>query len=146
MVIEIKSSSERDTENVGHQLGKLLKPGDILALFGDLGAGKTALVRGLAKAMNYKGRVTSPTYSIVNEYPSTPPLFHFDMYRLSSSEDLYDIGWEDYLDRTGIYAIEWSERITDILPQTAYKVTITVINLTNRIIRIEGGPIEDSCN
>ena len=105
------AKSEKDTENLGFMLGKRLKPASIVCLFGDLGAGKTVFVRGLARALGYPGRVTSPTFTIVNEYPGRRELFHFDMYRLSSADELFDIGWEDYLARGGICAVEWSEGV-----------------------------------
>ena len=97
------TNSPEETEAVGAALGKILQPGTILAYRGDLGAGKTAFTRGLARGLGYCEPVTSPTYTIVNEYlGGRLPLFHFDMYRLASSDDLWDIGWEDYLERGGI--------------------------------------------
>ncbi len=108
--------SARETEQIGAALGKTLPPGTVLAYLGDLGAGKTAFTRGLAQGLGCTDMVTSPTYTIVNEYLSGRlPLFHFDMYRLGSSEDLWDIGWEDYLDRGGICAVEWSENVAEAL-------------------------------
>ncbi len=109
------TKNERETEALGQRLGEKLTPGTVIAYYGDLGAGKTAFTRGLARGLGITGRVTSPTYNIVNEYPGRIPLFHFDMYRLESSEDLFDIGWEDYLTRGGIIAVEWSERVADAL-------------------------------
>lgn len=106
------SSSEAETEVLGMKLAKSLKPGDVVAIFGEMGAGKTVLVRGIARGLGYLGAVTSPTYTIVNEYPTTPPLFHFDLYRLNSDE-LYEIGFDDYLERGGICAIEWFENAED---------------------------------
>lgn len=105
-----------ETERVGEKLAALLRPGDILAYYGDLGAGKTAFTRGVAFGLGVTERVTSPTYTIVNEYTSgRMPLFHFDMYRLGSSDELFDIGWEDYLARGGVCAVEWSEHVEDAL-------------------------------
>lgn len=89
-----------------------------------MGAGKTAFIRGLAKGLGYAGRVTSPTFSIVQEYESNPPLFHFDWYRLRDIEDLFDIGWDDYLDRNGICAVEWSEQIPEALPDDTIMISI----------------------
>ena len=111
----IYSNSETETEQLGVQLGAVVPPGTVLAYYGDLGAGKTALTRGLARGMGITDRITSPTYTIVNEYEGRIPLFHFDMYRLESSEELFDIGWEDYLTRNGVIAVEWSERVADVL-------------------------------
>jgi tRNA threonylcarbamoyladenosine biosynthesis protein TsaE len=137
MRLEILSHSEKETELAGEGLGKTLGPGAVVALFGGLGAGKTAFVRGLARAVGYKGRVTSPTYSIVNEYLSDIPVFHFDMYRLESPDELYELGWEDYLGRGGICAVEWSERIEDALPPGSVRVTLKAAGEQERRIRIE---------
>lgn len=114
--MERYSENERDTEALGAALAQRLAPGSVVAFTGDLGAGKTAFVRGMARGLGIPARVTSPTFTIVNEYEGGRlPLFHFDMYRLSSSEELFDIGWEDFLRRGGICAVEWSENITDAL-------------------------------
>ena len=105
------SNTTAQTEAIGQALAQHLRPGDVVAFFGDLGAGKTAFTRGLARGLGITDPVTSPTYTIVNEYPSGRiPLFHFDMYRLSGAEALFDLGWEDYLDRGGVCAVEWSEK------------------------------------
>jgi len=119
------SHNVTETEALGEQLAARLKAGTVVAYFGDLGAGKTAFTRGLARGLGCTGRVTSPTFTIVNEYDGPIPLFHFDMYRLSDSDELFDIGWEDYLDRNGVCAVEWSERIEDALPEDAVSVTIS---------------------
>lgn len=121
---EVLSHSETETELVGKELGKTLKSGSVVALFGGLGAGKTTFVRGLASAAGYQGRVTSPTYTIVNEYLGATPVFHFDMYRLGGPDELYELGWEDYLSRGGICVVEWSERIEDVLPEGTVRVTL----------------------
>ena len=133
------TNSPAETEAVGSALGRILKPGTILAYRGDLGAGKTAFTRGLAKGLGCEDMVTSPTYTIVNEYVSGRlPLFHFDMYRLHSSDDLWDIGWEDYLERGGICAVEWSENVEDAL-ENAVNITIEKLGEDSRRITIEGG-------
>ena len=133
------TNSPAETEAVGTALGNVLKPGTILAYRGDLGAGKTAFTRGLAKGLGCTDLVTSPTYTIVNEYLSGRlPLFHFDMYRLASSDDLWDIGWEDYLERGGVCAVEWSENVEDAL-ENAVSVTIEKLGEDARRITIEGG-------
>ena len=133
------TNSPEETEKVGAALGKILTPGTVLAYRGDLGAGKTAFTRGLARGLGYAEPVTSPTYTIVNEYlGGRLPLFHFDMYRLASSDDLWDIGWEDYLERGGIAAAEWSENIEDAL-EDAIVITIHKTGETSRRIVIEGG-------
>ena len=133
-----ETNSPEQTEAVGQALGTVLQPGTVLAYRGDLGAGKTAFTRGLAKGLGCTERVTSPTYTIVNEYLSgRMPLFHFDMYRLESAEDLWDIGWEDYLRRGGICAVEWSENVSDAMAD-AVVVCIEKISDTCRRITVEG--------
>ena len=122
--MEYLSHSEAETEALGEALAARLRAGDVVAYSGGLGAGKTAFTRGLARGLGYRGRVTSPTFTIVNEYEGRLPLFHFDMYRLGGAEDLFDIGWEDYLDRGGVCAVEWSERAAGALPADAVTVDI----------------------
>ena len=137
--MEFITNSPEQTEAVGAALGNILKPGTILAYRGDLGAGKTAFTRGLARGLGYCDPVTSPTYTIVNEYlGGRLPLFHFDMYRLASSDDLWDIGWEDYLERGGICAVEWSENVDDAMENAVY-ITIHKTGEETRRIEIEGG-------
>lgn len=131
--------SPAETEKIGEALGKILPAGTILAYQGGLGAGKTAFTRGLARGLGCHELVTSPTYTIVNEYlGGRLPLFHFDMYRLRSSDDLWDIGWEDYLNRGGICAVEWSENVADAM-EDAVTVTIEKLGEDTRRITLEGG-------
>ncbi len=137
--LEYITHSPAETEAVGEALAKTLRPGTVLAFRGDLGAGKTAFTRGLGRGLGCTERVTSPTYTIVNEYTSGRlPLFHFDMYRLRSSEDLFDIGWEDYLERGGVCAVEWSENVADAL-DGAIRITIEKTGENSRRILMEGG-------
>ena len=137
--MEFITYSPEETEAIGQRLGAILSAGTILAYEGDLGAGKTAFTRGLAKGLGANDPVTSPTYTIVNEYLSGRiPLFHFDMYRLRSSEDLWDIGWDDYLDRGGVCAVEWSENVRDAM-EDAVTVRIEKTGEDTRRITIEGG-------
>ena len=137
--MEYITNSPAETEAVGAALAKVLRPGTVLAYRGDLGAGKTAFTRGLAKGLGCGDMVTSPTYTIVNEYLSgRMPLFHFDMYRLASSDDLWDIGWEDYLERGGVCAVEWSENVDDAMENAVY-ITIEKLGEDSRRIAIEGG-------
>ena len=137
--MEFLTNSPEETEAVGAALGRILNPGAVIAYRGDLGAGKTAFTRGLARGLGYAEPVTSPTYTIVNEYlGGRLPLFHFDMYRLASSDDLWDIGWEDYLDRNGVCAVEWSENVEDAM-ENAILVTIEKTGEESRRITIEGG-------
>ena len=133
------TQSPEETERIGVMLGEKLNSGRIIAYRGDLGAGKTAFTRGLARGLGCTEQVTSPTYTIVNEYLSGRiPLFHFDMYRLRSSDDLWGIGWDDYLDRGGICAVEWSENVADAMEDAVW-VTIEKIGDVQRRITIEGG-------
>ena len=134
-----QTNSPKETEALGAALAKRLHPGTILAYRGDLGAGKTAFTRGLARGLGCTDLVTSPTYTIVNEYlGGRLPLFHFDMYRLASSDDLWDIGWEDYLERGGICAVEWSENVADAM-EDAFFITIEKLGEESRRITVEGG-------
>ena len=139
--MKLITRSPEETERVGELLAQQLQPGTVLAYYGDLGAGKTAFTRGLARGLGIREPVTSPTYTIVNEYLSgRMPLFHFDMYRLHSADDLFDIGWEDYLERGGVCAVEWSENVEDALEEP---VTVTICRSEDgdscREITIEGG-------
>ena len=130
--------SPEETEALGEALGKVLKAGTVIAYKGDLGAGKTAFTRGLARGLGCKELVTSPTYTIVNEYlGGRLPLFHFDMYRLESSDDLFDIGWEDYLERGGVCAVEWSENVEDAM-ENPIVITIQKLSDEERNIILEG--------
>ena len=125
MTKEYTTAGEEQTEALGFRLGQLIQPGAVIAYTGDLGAGKTAFTRGLARGLGIPDRVTSPTFTIVNEYEGGRlPLFHFDMYRLGSSDELFDIGWEDYLARGGVCAVEWSENVDDALDDDAIRVDI----------------------
>ena len=133
------TNSPAETEAIGAALGNIINPGTVIAYRGDLGAGKTAFTRGLARGLGCTEIVTSPTYTIVNEYlGGRLPLFHFDMYRLRSSDDLFDIGWEDYLDRGGVCAVEWSENVDDAMEDAVY-ITIEKLGEDSRRITLEGG-------
>ena len=134
-----ETNSPEETERVGEALGRIVRPGTVIAYRGDLGAGKTAFTRGLARGLGYAEPVTSPTYTIVNEYlGGRLPLFHFDMYRLRSAEDLWDIGWEDYLDRGGVCCVEWSENVAEAL-ENPLIISIEKLGDTTRRITLEGG-------
>lgn len=140
--MEYRSNSEQETEALGSRLGERLKPGAVIAYTGDLGAGKTAFTRGLARGLGIPEQVTSPTFTIVNEYEGGRlPLFHFDMYRLGSADELFDIGWEDYLARGGVCAVEWSENVDEALEEDTIRVDIRRGETDGqRIISIQGGP------
>ena len=141
-MMQITTHSADETQALGQKLASRLAPGDVIAYFGDLGAGKTAFTRGLAQGLGITDPVTSPTYTIVNEYTGGRlPLFHFDMYRLGSSDELFDIGWEDYLQRGGVCAVEWSENVADAM-QGAISVRIGRDSDEQRTITIEGGGLD----
>lgn len=139
--MEYLSHSVAETEELGSLLASKLQKGSVVAYRGGLGMGKTAFTRGLARGLGCRGRVTSPTFTIVNEYSGPTPLFHFDMYRLDDSDALFDIGWEDYLERGGVCAVEWSENVADALPEDTVYVTIARHETEDdwRIITITGG-------
>lgn len=134
------TNGEGETEDLGAWLAGRLSPGAVIAFTGDLGAGKTAFTRGLARGLGITDRVTSPTFTIVNEYEGgRMPLFHFDMYRLGSSDELFDIGWEDYLARGGVCAVEWSENIDEALDDRTIRVDIRRGDRdSQRVLAIEG--------
>jgi len=138
--MEFLTKSAAETRGLGGRLAEKLTPGAVIAFSGDLGAGKTAFTSGLAAGLGIAERVTSPTFTIVNEYEGGRlPLFHFDLYRLNSSEELFDIGWEDYLARNGVCAVEWSERAEDLLEEDTIRVHIARGETDDeRVIRIEG--------
>ena len=139
--MEYISNSPTETEALGEALAARLTAGTVVAFTGDLGAGMTAFTRGLARGLGVPDRVTSPTFTIVNEYGGGRlPLFHFDMYRLGSSDELFDIGWEDYLARGGVCAVEWSEIVSDALEDGVLRVDIRRgAGEGERIITITGG-------
>lgn len=135
----IHSKSEEETEQAGAELARRLPPGSVVAFYGGLGAGKTAFVRGMARGMGIDAFVSSPTFTIVNEYTGRRSLFHFDMYRLQSADELFDIGWEDYLGRNGVCAVEWSENVREAFEGDEYTVSFRKTSETGREITIEGG-------
>ena len=133
------SRSEAETETIGEKFAQGLAGGTVVAMYGDLGAGKTAFVRGMARGMGLSCRVSSPTFTIVNEYEGERELIHFDMYRLESSDELFDIGWEDYLGRGAVCAVEWIEKVEDAFYGDETIVRIEKLGDTERRITIEGG-------
>ena len=135
--MEYLSHSPEETEHIGEMLGRRLRPGTVVAYRGGLGMGKTAFTRGLARGLGCAGRVTSPTFTIVNEYDGATPLFHFDMYRLGSSDELFDIGWEDYLARGAVCVVEWSEKVQDAFFGDEIVVRIDKLSDTERRITID---------
>jgi len=132
----IYTNNELETEAAGAKFAAELPKGSVVAFFGDLGAGKTAFVRGMARGMGIESRVNSPTFTIVNEYIGERELYHFDMYRLGSADELFDIGWEDYLSRGGVCAVEWSENVADAFEGDEIVVRIEKLSDTGRKISI----------
>lgn len=132
------TENEGETEALGARLGAQLPDGSVVAMYGDLGAGKTALVRGMARGMGLDVRVSSPTFTIVNEYLGQRELIHFDMYRLSNADELFDIGWEDYLNRGAVCAVEWSENVEDAFFGDEVRVSLEKLGDTRRQITVEG--------
>lgn len=139
-----RSESVEQTEQFAQKLAAVLHAGDVLAFEGDLGVGKTAFVRGIAKGVHAAYEVSSPTFSLVQEYGGNPPLVHFDMYRIGSIDDLYTTGFFDYLDGGFLLAVEWSERITPYLPEDTIYITIKRVEENVREIHIRGGERFDS--
>ena len=137
--MQFLSHSTQETEAIGEELAQKLRGGDVLAFTGSLGMGKTAFTRGLARGLGCRGRVTSPTFTIVNEYEGRTPLFHFDMYRLGSSDELFDIGWEDYVNRGSVCAVEWSENVEDAFYGDEVVVRFEKLGPTTRRIIITEG-------
>ena len=136
--MEFITNCPEETEALGQRLGQILTAGAVVAYRGDLGAGKTAFTRGLARGLVYGQPVTSPTYTVVNEYlGGRLPLFHFDMYRLGCADDLFDIGWDDYLERGGVCAVEWSENVAEAM-ENPVTVTIEKLGENTRRITVEG--------
>ena len=143
--MEYVSRGERETEDIGAELSRKLRAGSVIAFRGGLGMGKTAFVRGLARGLGYPGRVTSPTFTIVNEYEGGRlPLFHFDLYRLSGAGELWDLGWDEYRERGGVCAAEWSEQAPELFPADTIYVTLErgPDGDTSRRVTITGLPEE----
>lgn len=137
------TNSAEETEQLGERIASKLKGMEVIALFGGLGMGKTAITRGLARGLGADDVVSSPTFALVNEYSGRVPVYHFDMYRVTSWDDLYSTGFFDYLD-TGVLVIEWSENIEGALPENALRITISRGESDNqRIFDIEGVTLED---
>lgn len=135
---EILSSSFDETLKIGFRIGLTLKPGDIVALSGDLGAGKTSISKGIARALGIEEEITSPTYTIVSEYEGSIPLYHMDMYRIGSIDEFELLGVDELLFGQGVSLIEWSERITEYLPDDCKKLNIHILENGQRKISLEG--------
>ena len=137
--MEIITHSERETEDAGAAFAAGIPDGTVVAMYGELGAGKTAFVRGMARGMGLYCRVNSPTFTIVNEYLGERTLLHFDMYRLGGADELWDIGWDDYLERGAVCAVEWSENVAGAFTGDELTVRIEKLSDTDRRITIGGG-------
>lgn len=134
--MKIKTYSEAETIEIGERLGRILEKGDIVTLNGDLGAGKTHFTKGIARGLGVEDYVTSPTFTIVNEYSGRIPLYHFDVYRIDDIYEMYEIGFEEYLYGEGICIIEWSNIIKDLLPKNTIDITINRLEENIREIEI----------
>jgi tRNA threonylcarbamoyladenosine biosynthesis protein TsaE len=132
------SNSDSETRNFGRQLGKILPKNSVVCLFGDLGAGKTTLIKGIVSAVTEfpEEQVNSPTFTYLNIYPGTIPVYHFDLYRLDNPEDFLHMGFEDFFSSEGICCIEWSERIHELLPKGALRVTLSHLSEDTRKIEM----------
>lgn len=127
--------TEQDMERLGDRVARALPHGGFVALYGDLGAGKTVLCRGAGRALGLD-HLSSPTFTIVQEYPTTPPLFHFDAYRLEDEDELYAMGFEDYLDRNGLILMEWADRVIGALPKARLDIEIVGSGVQERTVRL----------
>ena len=132
---ELTFTTEAEMEALGERLARALPEGGFIALYGDLGAGKTVLCRGAGKALGLQ-QVNSPTFTIVQEYPTVPPLFHFDAYRLADEDELYAMGYEDYLDRNGLILMEWADRVPGALPRARLDIQINGSGTDPRVLRL----------
>lgn len=136
---EFITRSPEETETLGEKIAEKLVGGEVLALFGEMGAGKTALTRGIARGLGVTGGVSSPTFALVHEYRGRLPVYHFDMYRVEGWDDLYSTGFFDYLDSGGVLIIEWSENIENALPENAVRIHLRQGETENqRILTLEG--------
>jgi tRNA threonylcarbamoyladenosine biosynthesis protein TsaE len=135
----VVTKSEEETIRLGEKIARWLKPGDLVALSGDLGAGKTTLVKGIAKGLGVKDyrHVNSPSFVLVKEYKGKVPLYHFDIYRLNKLKDIEDIGYEDYLGRRGVVVIEWAKKMGRILPKRHLGIDLKIKNPKERVINIK---------
>lgn len=139
--MKIITNNENETYNIGIKIGKQLKAGDILSLNGDLGAGKTYLTKGIAKGLGIKDYITSPTFTILNEYKGRIPLYHFDVYRINDVEEMYEIGFEEYLYGNGVCIIEWGSMVEEILPEDTINIKIKNLGEFSREIEIKSDRI-----
>lgn len=130
-MFKIISKNKEDTRKIGYELGKVLKGGEVICLTGDLGAGKTTFTQALAKGLEVDDYVTSPTFTIINEYNGRLPLYHFDVYRINDIDEMYELGFEEYFYSNGVTVIEWANIIEDILPKDRIDIEIRRTNKEN---------------
>ena len=133
-MVKIYLENEEKTREIGSKLGELLTPKSVICLIGDLGAGKTTMTQSLARALGVDDYITSPTFTIVNEYEGKMPLYHFDVYRIGSSEEMYDIGFDEYIDGDGVCIIEWANLIEDILPDEYLDIQLSYKDMGREMI------------
>lgn len=133
-MIKIYLENEEKTKEIGYKLGKLVGPGSVICLIGDLGAGKTTMTQSLARALEVDDYITSPTFTIVNEYEGRIPLYHFDVYRIGCSEEMYDIGYDEYINSDGVCIIEWANLIEDILPDEYLYIELRYKDMAREMI------------
>lgn len=136
-MIKIITNSPKETEKLGEKIGRLLNSGDVLCLDGDLGAGKTTLTQSIAKGLDVDDYVTSPTFTIVNEYEGRFHVNHFDVYRIADVDEMYDIGYEEYVYSDSVTIIEWASMIDEILPEDRIEIKINKLQDDAREIKIE---------
>jgi tRNA threonylcarbamoyladenosine biosynthesis protein TsaE len=132
----IKTKSPEETRSLGHKLSAVLKPGDVLCLYGDLGTGKTCLAQGVCRGWGVEEPVVSPSFTLLNEYKAKHPIYHFDLYRLKSPDELLNIGYQEYLYGEGLVIIEWPEKAGDELPQDRLDIYISISSLEERVFNI----------
>ena len=134
----IATKSYKETILLGESIGRSLKPNDVIALSGELGAGKTTLIQGIAKGLKVENWVTSPTFTIINEFKGKTGLYHIDLYRINDIEEAEDLAIEEYFDKGGVTVIEWAEKIKPILPENAIEINMKILSDNERNIEIKG--------
>ncbi len=121
----IISNSAEETEQFGHKLAQQLKPGDVLAFFGDLGSGKTTLIKGICNGLEVEADITSPTFTLIHEYSGRLPVYHFDFYRIANSREVWELGGDEYFSGEGVCLIEWADKIQDFLPESRIEIHLS---------------------
>jgi len=124
---QLTTNSESETIRLGNNFARLLTAGDVIAFYGELGSGKTCFIRGICQGLNVKENITSPTFTLINEYNNSFPVYHFDFYRIFSADEVYGLGYEEYFYSCGICLVEWADRIADFLPADRIEVHLNNI-------------------